>query len=133
MFVKGSYPQNVSTFVHSVTTNVVINRKTESNFGPKDEKFILSCHFYDVKEHIRPRCFTMMNFVKNHYIIHFQRKPLRSKIELKNKQKKVWVKKSNVNYFATFICLRTCANSGCSRHITGNQTILTDYKSVSNG
>ena len=28
----------------------------------KSKNFILICHFYDVKGHIRPRCFTLMNF-----------------------------------------------------------------------
>ena len=126
MFVKGFDSQNVATLVSSMKINVATNRKTVSNFDSKDKKFILICHFCGVKEHIRPRCFTMMSFVKNHSMIPFQRKTPRPKIELKNKQRKIWVKKSNINCFVSFTFLRTCAtnswyfDSGCSRHMIGS-------------
>ena len=72
-------------------------------------------------------------------MILFQRKTPRPKIELQNKQRKIWVKKSNVNCFACFTCLRTCATNSCYfdsgyfKYMTGNQSILTDYKSISIG
>ena len=109
-----------------VTTNVATNRKTVSNFGPKGKKFVPICYFSGVKRYIRPRYFTMINFVKNHYMISFQRKTPRPKIELKDKKRKVWVNSSNVNCFAIFIYLRTCAtnlwyfDSGNSKHMIGN-------------
>ena len=134
LFVKGFDPTNVTK-----TTNVATNSKTLINFDPKGKKFFPICYFCDVKGRIRPRCFTMMNFVENHYMIPFQRKTHRPKVELKNKPRKVWSKKSNVNCFVAFTCLRTCTtyswyfDSGCSKHMTGNQNILTYYKSISSG
>ena len=123
----------------SKTANVAMNGKTVSNFGLKSKKFVSICHFCGVKGHIRTRYFTMMNFVKKYYMIPFRRKTPRPKIALKNKQIKVWVKKSNANCFVAFTCLRICAtnswyfDSGCFRHMIGNRSILTDYKIVSNG
>ena len=58
----------------------------------KHGKFIPTCHFCGVKGHIKPRCFTMVNFLKNKYFSHeipFQRKTPRKKIDLSNKTRKV--------------------------------------------
>ena len=67
MFIKGSDPMNVVTSVAYVTkiTNLATDRKTVSNFGSKSKKFVPICHFCGIKVHIRPRCFTMMIFLKN--------------------------------------------------------------------
>ena len=101
VFVKGSDSQNVVTSIPSMKTNVATNCKTVSNLGSKDKKLIPIFHFCGVKEHIRPKCFTLRSFIKNDSMTPFQRKTPRPKIELENKQRKIWVKKSNVNCFAS--------------------------------
>ena len=51
----------------------------------------------------------------------------------------MWVKKSELKYFVSFTCLRTCTTnswyfySGCSRHVTGDKNILVNYKPLSEG
>ena len=71
VFVKGSDSQKFATSLSSVKTNVAKNRKIVSNFGSKGKKFIPIYHFCGVQMYIRPRCFTMMSFVKNHSMIPF--------------------------------------------------------------
>ena len=67
---------------------------------------------------------------QNYYMIHFQIKTPRPMVELSSKPRKILVKKPNFNCFGLFIFLRTFAtnswyfDSGCSRHIIGNQNIF---------
>ena len=62
--------------------------------------------------------------------IPFQRKTPRKKIDLSNKTRKVWIKKSDLNCSTSLTCFRTCATNdiGCSKHMTGDKTILMDHK-----
>ena len=102
------------------------------------------CHFSDVKGHIGPKCFTMLNFLQNVYLkksfIGAQpRKTPRPKIDLKRKIRKFWVKKFDLTCLASFTCLRACAansqylDSGRSRYMIGDKSILVNYKSVFDG
>ena len=81
----------------------------------------------------------MMNFVKNNYMISFQRTTPRPKVDLSTKPIRMGVEKSDFNCFASFTYLRICAtnswyfDSSCSKHMTNNQNILVDYKSISDG
>ena len=49
----------------------------------------------------------------------------------------MWVKKSELKFFISYTCLRTCATNAwyfdnrCSRHMTGDKNILVDYKPLS--
>ena len=123
------------------TTVVTTCRKavSQADLRVTFQRFTPTCHFCGVRGHIRPRCFTMMNFIENYYKIPFQRKTLRPKVDLNPKLKNMWVKKFNVNCLVSFSWLRACAtnlwyfDSGCFRHIIGNQDILDDYKIVSEG
>ena len=123
------------------STNVATCRKTTSQLDSKgkSQRFICTCHFCGIRGHIRPRCFTLMNFVKYHYMVLFQRKTPRPKVDLSAKPIRMWVKKSNFNCFTSFACLRTCAtnswyfDNGSSKHMIGDQHIFVDYKSISDG
>ena len=69
-----------------------------------------------MKGHIRPRCFTLMNFLKNYYdktnySRYFQKPTPRPKIELNNISKMKWVKKSELKCLVSYTCLRTCATN----------------------
>lgn len=105
------------------STNVVTQGKAtgHSDSKGKFQRFIPPCYFCGVRGHIRTRYFTMMNFIKNHYMVPFERKTPRSKVDLNVKPNKIWVRKSNFNCFALFTCLRIFAtnschfDSGCSR------------------
>ena len=53
----------------------------------KGKVFVPICHLYDVKGHIRPRCFTFINFLENNYektnfSRYFQKPTPRPKIDL---------------------------------------------------
>ena len=57
-----------------------------------------------------------MKFLKNHYeksnfTRYFQKPTPRPKIDLDNDSKKIWVKKSELNCFVFFTCLRTRATN----------------------
>ena len=86
----------------------------------------------------------MLNYVQNifmrkSFLDSKLRKTPRPKIDLNHKIKKIWVRKSDLTCLASFICLRACAtnswyfDSDCSRHMTGDKSILVNYKSVSDG
>ena len=90
------------------------HKSVASGSTGKHGKFIPTCHFCGIKGHIRPRCFTMMNFLKNKYFPHeipFQRKTPRKKIDLSNKTRKVWIKKSDLNCSTSLTCFRICATN----------------------
>ena len=85
-----------------------------------------------------------MNFLENNYLRNLfmgsrPRKTRRPKIDLSNKIRKIWVKKFDLQCFASFICLRACAtnswyfNNKWSGHMTGDKSILVNYKHVSDG
>ena len=57
--------QGVSTKQNSVLTG---NRFPVRKNKGKNTLFIPTCHFCGRKGHIRPRCFTLMNFTKNKLI-----------------------------------------------------------------
>ena len=117
---------------------------SDSRQKQKGKIFVPIGNFCGVKGHIRPRCFTLKNFLENHYekinfSTYFQKPTPRPKIDLRNDSKKKWVKKSELKCFVSYTCLRTCAtnawyfDSCCSRHMTGNKDILVDYKPLSEG
>ena len=85
-----------------------------SRHKQKGKIFVPMCHFYGVKGHIRPRCFTLMKFLENHYektkfSRYFQKPTHRPQIDLNDNFRKMWVKKSELKYFVSFTCLRACA------------------------
>ena len=119
-----------STTLAEKSINVATCGKIASQSNSKDKslRFIPTCHFCGIRGHMRSRCFTIMNFGKNHYMVPFQRKKHRSKIDLSAKTIRMWVKRFDFNCFASCTCLRTCVtnswyyDSGCSRHMTGDTT-----------
>ena len=85
-----------------------------------------------------------MNFLKNNYektnfSRYFQKSTPRPKIDLGDKPKKMWVKKSKFKCLVSCTCLRTCAtnswyfDSGYFRHMIGDKNIFVDYKRLSEG
>ena len=86
----------------------------------------------------------MMNFLENNYLKNnfsksFQKTTPRPKIDLGDKPRKIWVKKSEFKCLVSFTCLRTCATNSqyfdcrCSRHMIRDKNILVDYKPLSEG
>ena len=105
--VNVSYNKNVVKFVvkivatenKSVIQQSVATGKSTKKFGQKqkDKIFVPIYHFCGVKGHIRPRCFTLMNFLENHaektnFSRYFQKPTPRPKIDL-NDSRKMWVKR----------------------------------------
>ena len=78
-------------------------------------------------------------FVRKSFLGSQPRKTPRLKIDLNKNFKKVWVSKSDLICLSLFTYLRACAtnpwyfDSGCSRHMTDNKSILVNYKSMSDG
>ena len=51
-----------------VATHVATHQKSAASGSTgKYDKFVPTCHFCGVKGHIKPRCFTLINFLKNKY------------------------------------------------------------------
>ncbi|XP_062086925.1 uncharacterized protein LOC133793633 [Humulus lupulus] len=109
---------------------------TEKRFTGRKNKgkntvFIPTCHFCGRKGHIRPRCFTLMNFAKNKYFEKSNYFKENMKVK-RSKSKNVWIEKKKC--FAGICDDRLPSSylwyfdSGCSRHMTGNKTILTDIR-----
>ena len=62
--------KSIATESKSVVQQSVATGKLAKIYGQKRKckNFVPVCHFYGVKGHIRPRCFTLMNFLKNNYL-----------------------------------------------------------------
>ena len=78
-------------------------------------------------------------FLRKSFLGSQPRKILRPKIDLNHKIRKIWARKYDLTCLASFTCLKACAtnswyfDSGCSRHMTGDKSILVNHKSVSDG
>ena len=82
----------------------------------KGRKFIPVCQLCGEKDHIRPRCFTMINFLEYNYLMNyfsrsFPKNIPRPKIDLSDNPRKMWVKKNDLKFFVSFTCLRACATN----------------------
>ena len=118
----------VPTGKKTVTTG---KRFTDRKNKGKHTVFIPTCHFCGRKGHIRPKCFTLMNFAKNKYFekINYFKENMKAK---KTQSKNVWVEKKKC--FAGICDDRLPSSylwyfdSGCSRHMTGDKSILTDIR-----
>ena len=96
--VKSVAIENKSDVKQSVTTSKFVSNSWQKQNG---KIFVPICHFCGVKGHIRPRCFTLMNFLENHYqktklSRYFQKPTPRPKIDLRNDSKMKWVNKSEL-------------------------------------
>ena len=138
--------KSVSTEDKSAVKQSIATSKSMSNSLQKRNGKIFDpvCHFFGVKGHIQPRCFTLMNFRENYYekkkiVKIFSKTTHRPKIHLGNDSKMKWAKNSELKCFISYTCLRTCVinawyfDSGCSKHMTRNKDILVDYKPLSEG
>ena len=148
--VNGSYNKpvmkSVATESKSTVKQSVATGKSVKNSGQKrkGKVFVPIFHFCGAKGHTRPRCFTLMNFLENHYeksnlTRYSQKTTPKPKIDWGNDSRKIWVKKSELKCFVSFTCLRIGASnswyfgSGCSRHMIGDKDILVDYNPLSEG
>ena len=68
------------------------------------------------------------------------RKILRLKIDINNKPRKIWMKKSDLKCLTSFTCLKAYTTNSwyfdsgrCSRHMTGDRSLLVNYKRVFGG
>ena len=120
--------QAVSTKQNSVLTG---NRFPVRKNKGKNTLFIPTCHFCGRKGHMRPRCFTLMNFTENKLIerVNYFKKNMKVN---NMKSKKVKIEKEKC--FAG-VCNNKLPSSylwyfdsGCSRHMTGDKSILTDIR-----
>lgn len=115
-----------------LTGKIFTDRKSKG----ENTVFILTCHFCGRKCHIRPRCFTLMNFAKNKLFerANYFKENMKVKIM---KSKKAWIEKQKC--FAGVCDDRLPSSylwyfdSGCSRHMTDDKSILTDIRPMHYG
>lgn len=98
---------NIRLFLKASTSAPIIStKKSIATSGKKavhttkGKKFIPIYHFHSIKGDIRTKYFIIMNFLENNYLDKsflkfFQRKTPKLKIDLDDKLKQVWVKKTN--------------------------------------
>ena len=91
LVVKSVATKNKSAVKQSIAIGKFLKHSGQKRKG---KNFVPICHFCGVKGHIRPRCFTLMNFLENHYeksnfIRYFQKPTHRPKIDLGNDSRKI--------------------------------------------
>ena len=91
--------KSVATSSRSVS---IKETQTVGKCKGKNEKFIPTCHFCGRKGHIRPRCFTLMNFAKNEFFekLNYFDNGKRAKRE-KAQPKKMWIEKKKLSHEGT--------------------------------
>ncbi|KAI5409934.1 hypothetical protein KIW84_055406 [Lathyrus oleraceus] len=88
------------------------------------------CHHCGKFGHLKPFCYKLYGYPRpaHHHQSHYQSRPKQHRPIIK----KQWIPKTNVTGLIAHIPLRISAreewyfDSGCSRHMTGNQDLLTD-------
>ena len=136
-FVNSGIHSVASSNLSAGTSHVDDSTKGKSVFKSVKQinRFIPICHFCGVKGHIRPRCFTMMNLFKSKYLNHYSK----TNHVVQKPSKFVWVEKTRKTCLATFTCHKSRASnswyfdSGCSRHMTGDASILSNFKTMKCG
>ncbi|XP_062075335.1 uncharacterized protein LOC133779378 [Humulus lupulus] len=111
----------------------------------KMQKFVPICHFYNRRDHIRPRCYLLRSYLRN--LVGRQANTTRPSLVEGKDSKEVWRPKltsssqeekgvsvlvAHTSLFA-FKDDQWYFDSGCSKHMTGNKQLLNNYKEGTEG
>ncbi|XP_024019817.1 uncharacterized protein LOC112091153 [Morus notabilis] len=109
----------------------------------RQKPFIPICYYCSFPGHIRPQCYKYLNALKQGMHLNspnVARKTPRRKIDGDNRStRKVWVRKSDLRFYVAYTFLKASTtnswyfDSGCSRHMTGERSLLKNFKSLTDG